>query len=177
MSPGDEHAAGIVICFKILHFCVRILYNFKLNLSYTTPWGHCACPDPSEGIWKMKNIHLTNFFSQSEKKKGPISTDVSVFFLVIESSVITYTNTYRYVKKTPPKKEKTAPNKWFSLVWCHFSPALPPLALTALPRPNHHLLCPRILCPPLQSFPQSSGLVTCICFTTIIFLLKHFFLI
>lgn len=52
-----------------------------------------------------------DIFFLSLKKKGPISV-----FLVIESSVITYTYTYRYVKKTPPKKEKTAHNKWFSLV-------------------------------------------------------------
>lgn len=73
-------------------------------------------PRSIRGDLENEKYTFNKFLSQSEKKKGPISTDVSVFFLVIESSVITYTNTYRYVKKTPPKKEKTAPNKWFSLV-------------------------------------------------------------
>lgn len=89
-----------------MHFSVRILYNFKLNLSYTTPWGQCVCPDPSKGIWKMKNIHLTNFFLSLRKKKGQSQQMSLFFFLVIESSVITYTNTYRYVKKLPPKKKR-----------------------------------------------------------------------
>lgn len=72
-------------------------------------------PRSIRGDLENEKYTFNKFLSQSEKKKGQ-SQQMSLFFLVIEFSVITYTNTYRYVKKTPPKKEKTAPNKWFSLV-------------------------------------------------------------
>lgn len=73
-------------------------------------------PRSIRGDLENEKYTFNKFLSQSEKKKRANLNRCLCFFLVIESSVITYTNTYRYVKKTPPKKEKTAPNKWFSLV-------------------------------------------------------------